>query len=116
MVLQQTKQLLFDCARKVVETQGKKEKQQQHHKEYLGSEELGKLIGEKINSWEKQCGEQSSLKKLFDLGLLDSAKEWSDYETQRRDIGLEIGDTIAEDLRNEIVIDMIDFLSPITTC
>jgi hypothetical protein len=50
-VLQQTKQLLFDCVKEVVESQAKKERGEQNYRKFLGPEELGKLICERIISW-----------------------------------------------------------------
>ncbi|KAJ9166367.1 hypothetical protein P3X46_021137 [Hevea brasiliensis] len=116
--LQQTKQLLFDCVREIVENQGRKEKekQQQQQREYLASEELGKLIGEKIKFYGKQYGEESTLRELLELEFQDSAHEWRGYEPQRRDIGFQIGDAILEEISSEMIKDMIDFLSPITRC
>jgi hypothetical protein len=50
---------------------------------------------------------------VFDL--LDSEQDWNGFELQR-EIGSEIGDTILEELVNDIVKNMIDFSSLITTC
>ncbi|KAG6784424.1 hypothetical protein POTOM_010117 [Populus tomentosa] len=143
MVLQQTKQLLFDYVKEIVETKGREMKQQCHHKQFLGSEELGSIIGEKTWPWDKQSGNESDLTKLLNLDALNSEQELSCYKSERRDngldigdtvfdlldseqdwngfelqreIGSEIGDTILEELVNDIVKNMIDFSSLITTC
>uniref|UniRef100_A0A6M2EBC1 DUF4378 domain-containing protein n=1 Tax=Populus davidiana TaxID=266767 RepID=A0A6M2EBC1_9ROSI len=143
MVLQQTKQLLFDYVKEIVETKGREMKQQCHHKQFLGSEELGSIIGEKTWPWDKQSGNESDLTKLLNLDALNSEQELSYYKSERRDngldigdtvfdlldseqdwngfelqreIGSEIGDTILEELVNDIVKNMIDFSSLITTC
>jgi hypothetical protein len=50
---------------------------------------------------------------VFDL--LDSEQDWNGFELQR-EIGSEIGDTILEELVNDTVKNMIDFSSLITTC
>ncbi|XP_021613653.1 uncharacterized protein LOC110615818 isoform X3 [Manihot esculenta] len=115
--LQQTRQLLFDCIREIVEKQRRKqkEKQQQEQRKYLASEELGKLVEEKIKLWGKQSGEESTLNEQLDLEFRDSAQEWNGYEPQRRNIGCEIGDAILEEISSEIVVEMIDFLLPIIT-
>ena len=141
MVLQQTKQLLFDYVKEIVETQEREGKLQCHHQQFLGPEELGKVIGEKIKSWDKQSGNESNLIKLLDLDLpsseqgwsnykpdrrdkglavedtvldlLDSEQDWKEYEPQRRETGSEIGDIILEELVNDIVRNMISFSSPI---
>jgi hypothetical protein len=142
MVLQQTKQLLFDYVKEIVETKGREMKQQCHHKQFLGSEELGSIIGEKTRPWDKQSGNESNLSKLLNLDvlnseqlsnykserrdngldigdtvfdLLDSEQDWNGFELQK-EIGSEIGDTILEELVNDIVKNMIDFSSLITTC
>lgn len=143
MVLQQTKQLLFDYVKEIVETQEREGKPQCHHQQFLGPEELGKIIGEKMKPWDKQSGNESNLTKLLNLDLLssqgwsnykpqrrdnglaiedtvldllDSEQDWNGYGLQRRETGSEIGGTILEELVNDIVRNMIDFSSPITRC
>ncbi|KAG5230772.1 DUF4378 domain-containing protein [Salix suchowensis] len=141
MVLQQTKQLLFDYVKEIVETQEREGKLQCHHQQFLGPEELGKVIGEKIKSGDKQSGNESNLIKLLNLDLpsseqgwsnykpdrrdkglavedtvldlLDSEQDWKEYEPQRRETGSEIGDIILEELVNDIARNMISFSSPI---
>ncbi|KAG5230761.1 DUF4378 domain-containing protein [Salix suchowensis] len=141
MVLQQTKQLLFDYVKEIVETQEREGKLQCHHQQFLGPEELGKVIGEKIKSWDKQSGNESNLIKLLNLDLpsseqgwsnykpdrrdkglavedtvldlLDSEQDWKEYKPQQRETGSEIGDIILEELVNDIVRNMISFSSPI---
>ncbi|XVF64222.1 hypothetical protein PTKIN_Ptkin09bG0151200 [Pterospermum kingtungense] len=76
-----------------------------HGKEVLGSEEIGKAIGEKI----KGCGEESNIQQLLESDILDSTQgqEWNDFESQKRDIG----NAIAEEITDEVVMDMmINFL------
>ncbi|XP_015576012.1 uncharacterized protein LOC8265258 [Ricinus communis] len=115
--LQQTRQLLFDCVREIVDNQERKEKPHQQQQEYLASEYLGKhVIGDKIKCWGKQSGEASNLAELLQSDLLDSVQEWNGFESQRREIGFEIGNAISEEMETEIIADMIDFLSPINGC
>lgn len=114
-VLQQTKQLLFDCVREVVESQAKKERGEQHYRKFLGPEELGKLICERITSWGKQAGDETNTNCLLDLDFLDSVEEWCAFEQQKREIEFEIGDAILEEIKNEIVTELFDFLAP-TRC
>ncbi|XP_011017088.1 PREDICTED: uncharacterized protein LOC105120534 isoform X2 [Populus euphratica] len=143
MVLQQTKQLLFDYVKEIVETKGREMKQQCHHKQFLGLEEPGSIIGEKTRPWDKQSVNESDLTKLLNLDVLNSELELSNYKSERRDngldigdpvfdlldseqdwngfelqreIGSEIGDTILGELVTDIVKNMIDFSSLITTC
>ncbi|XVF36455.1 hypothetical protein REPUB_Repub19eG0060100 [Reevesia pubescens] len=103
-VLQQTKQLLLDCVRELVDKHEKEEK----GKEFLGSEEIGKLICEKIKGWGiKRCGDESNLKQLLEIDVMESTKEWNDFESQKKNIGLVIGNAIAEEITNEVVMDMM---------
>ncbi|KAF5739841.1 hypothetical protein HS088_TW12G01052 [Tripterygium wilfordii] len=108
-VLQQTRQLLFDCVREIIKTHAYK--MQGHHKQYLGSEEIGKLICEKIKLWKKLSADETKLLQLLDFEFHDSAQEWSNFEQQRTDIGLELADAIFEETKNEIVVDIVDFLA-----
>ncbi|KAF8404844.1 hypothetical protein HHK36_009733 [Tetracentron sinense] len=109
-VLQQTRQLLFDCVREAVEIHGRNGKRRQYVREFLGPEELGKIICEKICSWGKQSGDVTNITQMINSDFSISIEEWSDFQPQMREIGMEIGDAILEDIRNEIVTDMIDCL------
>ncbi|KAK4859295.1 hypothetical protein QYF36_002909 [Acer negundo] len=110
-VLQQTKQLLFDCVREAVETQQHgKEKSQKNRKENLGSDQLvGKLICEKIKAWMRQSGGRLNITKLLESDYQDSSQEWNNFEPQIKDIAMEIGDAILEEIRDEIVTEMVYF-------
>ncbi|GLT41220.1 hypothetical protein SLA2020_153010 [Shorea laevis] len=103
-VLHQTKPLMFDCVREVVESRKGKERIGSNSKEVLGAEELRQLIREKIKCW----GRHSNMTLLLDSDFVNSLHEWSDFTSERRDIGLELGDAILEDIYMEIVRDMND--------
>ncbi|KAL5844659.1 hypothetical protein ACOSQ4_010617 [Xanthoceras sorbifolium] len=105
-VLQQTKQLLFDCVREVVETHDG-EKKQQNRNENMESELLGKLICDKVKAWRRQSGGRLNITKLLDLDYHDSAEEWTNFEPQIKDIAMEIGDAVLEEIRDQIVTDMV---------
>lgn len=107
-VLRQTKQLLFDCVREVVETNYSNDKKRKHSQEFLGSEEIGKLICDRISRWERQYGDEANITGLINVGFLDSAEEWKDFKPQAMVIGVQIGDAIFEEVRNEIVTELSD--------
>lgn len=107
LALQQTKQLLFDCVKEIVETRRLKGISQQQFKEFLGAEEIGKVVCENICEWSKQSMHVTNTKQLLDLDLLASAEEWSYFELQRKGIGMEIAAAILEDISCEIVMDMV---------
>lgn len=48
-----------------------------------------------------------SRRKLLELDGMDSTKEWNVYEEQKMEIGLVIGDAIAEETTTQVVMDMI---------
>ncbi|KAK1554140.1 hypothetical protein Q3G72_008318 [Acer saccharum] len=109
-VLQQTKQLLFDCVREAVETQQHgKEESQINRKENLESELLGKLICEKVKAWRRQSGSRLNITKLLDSDYQDSAQEWNNFEPEIKDTAMEIGDAILEEIRDQIVTEMVYF-------
>lgn len=99
-VLQQTKQLLLDCVREFVDND--------HEKEVVGYEEIGKAIGEKIKEWGKRCGEESNMEQPpLESNIMDSTQEWNSFESQKRDIV----SAIAEEITNDVVMDiMMNFL------
>lgn len=103
-VLQQTRQLLFDCVREMTETHAKKEREKQRNcKGFLGAEEIGNLLYEKLGTWGNQAGHEANINFVLELDLLGSAEEWSNTYQERREIGNEIGDTILEEIIEEIV-------------
>ncbi|KAK6257193.1 hypothetical protein QUC31_000652 [Theobroma cacao] len=103
-VLQQTKQLLFDCVRELVDSHDREEK----GKEFSGSEEIGKVTCGKIKGWGKRCGDESNIKQWLKSDLTDSTQEWRDLETQKRDIGLVIGNAILEEITSQVAMDMVN--------
>ncbi|KAL5558701.1 hypothetical protein UlMin_034912 [Ulmus minor] len=108
-MLQQTRQLLFDCVREIMETHAKKERGHKHTKQLLGTEEIGELLWEKIKAWSKQAGDDTNnIALLLSLDIFDSSPEWNDFTPEKR----EIGDAIAQDIMNEIVVEAIEFLAP----
>ncbi|KAJ7966495.1 DUF4378 domain-containing protein [Quillaja saponaria] len=109
-VLQQTKQLLFDCVREIVDTLPKKENGEERQ-EFLGPEQLGKLICDKIKAWGNQAGDITNLTHLLTLDYLNSADEWSDFESQKWYIAMEIEGAIFEEIRNETVSEVIDLFA-----
>ncbi|XP_044475957.1 uncharacterized protein LOC123203588 isoform X2 [Mangifera indica] len=107
-IVQQTKQLLFDCVTEVLESNGK-ETRQQKKKEVLGSELFGNLICEKIKAWEKQSVDGFNITQLLNVDFQDSIQEWNEYEAQVMQIALKTGDAILEEIKDQIVRDMVHF-------
>ncbi|CAK9143590.1 unnamed protein product [Ilex paraguariensis] len=107
--LQQSKQLLFDCMREVVESHRGKDNRSLQFQQFLGPEELWNLLYENIWTWSRLSIDETNIAHLLNLDFLDSSEKWSDLEQQRREIGEQIGDTILEDITNEIVMDLIKF-------
>lgn len=104
-VLNQTRQLLFDCVREIVETHAKKEKEH-YSKGVLGPEELGELLWEKMKAWSKQAEDDSNnITYLLGLDFVDSAQEWNRFDSEKKEICSEIGDDIVEEIMNEMVIE-----------
>lgn len=108
-ILKQTKQLLFDCVREVLKTNDEngKDRRQQSCREFMGPELLGKLMSEKLKAWEKQSGDELNITRLLDFDFQDSVQEWSDFKQQMRDIAFKIGDAILEDIRDQMVTDLV---------
>ncbi|CAL5385556.1 unnamed protein product [Camellia sinensis] len=111
-VLQQSKQLLFDFVRGMVETHAWKARARQCFLEFPGPEELGKLLCEDMRNWSKLSGNESNTTQLMNSEFAASAAEWSEFGPQVKEIGSEIGDAILEDIiNNEIVVDMIELVT-----
>lgn len=95
-VIHQTKQLLFDCVREVVEAHSKQGR-------HMDSEEAGRVICEK-----EATGEEANLSNLLNSDYLFSAAEWRDLKPQKQLIGAEIGDLVLEEVINEVLTELID--------
>ncbi|PIN19098.1 hypothetical protein CDL12_08229 [Handroanthus impetiginosus] len=103
-VLKQTKRLLIDCVREVIENHRKRDKGRKHLKNILGADELWKLVCENVWIWSQDSVDEANIVHLLHCDLLDSIEEWSsDFEEKREEILMEIGDAILEDIVNEIV-------------
>ncbi|XWS24080.1 hypothetical protein CRYUN_Cryun28dG0070200 [Craigia yunnanensis] len=90
---------LYDEREKKAE---KKHEREEKGKEFIGSEENGKVIFVKM----KRRGDEPNI-----MELLDSTKEWNDFEWEKRDdIGVVIGNAIVEEITSEVVMDMISVL------
>ncbi|KAG8377452.1 hypothetical protein BUALT_Bualt08G0034500 [Buddleja alternifolia] len=102
--LQQTKQLLIDCLREVIENHRKRDKNRQELKKILGTEELWKLVCENVWVWSQDSIDETNIHHLLHHDYLASAEEWStDFELRKEVISMEIGDAILEDIINEIL-------------
>ncbi|KAL2505676.1 Uncharacterized protein Adt_21297 [Abeliophyllum distichum] len=100
--LQQTKQLLFDCVREVVENHRKNDKKGENLKKILGPEELWKNVCENVWLWSQESINETNINDI-----LASAQEWDDYEQQKKDISMEVGDAILELIINEILANFV---------
>ncbi|KAK8649054.1 hypothetical protein V6N13_129792 [Hibiscus sabdariffa] len=70
--------------------------------ECLGSE----LVGfERVKDLGKRYGDE--LSKTVKLLEVDSTQEWNDHEHQKKDVGVVLGNAIAEEILTEVVMDMI---------
>ncbi|KAK8625913.1 hypothetical protein V6N13_057070 [Hibiscus sabdariffa] len=106
-VLQQTKQLLLDCVRELIDHN------KGHGKEgFIGSEEIGNVICEKIRGWGKRCGDETNIREMLELDVMESKQEWGDFEIEswRREMGLLLGNAIVEEITSEVVMDMINII------
>ncbi|KAM7520911.1 hypothetical protein LguiB_019873 [Lonicera macranthoides] len=120
MARQQTKQILFDCIREVEGSKDKREQQQ--FQEFVGPQNLGKLLCENIWVWSRQSIEgTNSTQKLLGENIwawsrqsvegtnstqLLNLEERTGFEQQKMVIGMEIGEFILDDITNVIVAEM----------
>ncbi|KAK4428710.1 hypothetical protein Salat_1170800 [Sesamum alatum] len=103
--LQQTKQLVVDCVREVIEKHRRRDpkKLREQLKKILGADELWKLVCESVWEWSQNPVDETNVVHLLRCDLLGSAEEWSsDSEQQKEEISMEIGDAILEGIINEI--------------
>ncbi|XP_009778936.1 uncharacterized protein LOC107808935 [Nicotiana tabacum] len=105
--IQQSKQLLFDCVKEVVENQKRKDPQEEEgFQRMLGAEQLWELLLENIRLWSQDSINETNIKNLMHFDLLNSFEQSSGLE-EKREIDKVIGDLIFD----EIVIDMFNYFS-----
>ncbi|KAL6012906.1 hypothetical protein ACLOJK_003395 [Asimina triloba] len=107
-VLQQIRLLLFDCVREVIDNHARKESW--HLNACVGSEKLGKMVFDEILSWGKQSVGKSNITQMIDCDFSESRQLRKHFQPQIKEIGMEIGDIIFKELRDEIVEDMVGLL------
>ncbi|KAG1341782.1 hypothetical protein COCNU_05G000110 [Cocos nucifera] len=100
-VLHQPEQLLLDCVREVEENICASN-------EYLSPEMTQKIINEEILSWEMQKGDLTRISKLIFSDVSNSMREWNRFRSQMREIVIEIEAAIFEEVREEIVSNLLD--------
>lgn len=105
--IQESRQLLFDCVKEVVENQKCKEEEFQR---ILGAEQLWELLLQNIWLWSQQSINETNIKQLMISHMLSSFEESSGFEG-KSEIGKVIGDLIFVDISNEIVLDMLSYSS-----
>ncbi|KAL8490197.1 hypothetical protein ACS0TY_025929 [Phlomoides rotata] len=103
--MQQSKTLLVDCVREVIENQRRKDdKNGEQLKKVLGSDELWKLVCENVWVWSQDSIDETNILQLLHTDFMASEKEWSSaFEKQRNEVCVEIGDAILEAVINEII-------------
>lgn len=107
-VLQQSKQLLFDCVRELVETHRSEGGRGKEFLEILGPAEIWKILSEDIRTWSKLSGNETNTTQLVHLDFVASAERWKGFYVEMREMGAVIGDAILEDISEEIAVDMIE--------
>ncbi|XP_019174172.1 PREDICTED: uncharacterized protein LOC109169739 [Ipomoea nil] len=103
---QQTKQLLFDCVSEVVESHRRRDQRGQQMGRILDPEQLWKLICENIWEWSQDPIDETNVNQLVHFEFLDFEGEWRGFQ-QSQEIGVIITEIMLEDIRDEIVRDMV---------
>lgn len=103
---QQTKQLLFDCVTEVVESHRRRDQRGQQMGRILDPEQLWKLICENIWAWSQDPIDETNVNQLVHF---DSEGEWRGFQgvQQAQEIGVIISEIMLEDIRDEIVRDLV---------
>uniref|UniRef100_M1A1G9 Uncharacterized protein n=1 Tax=Solanum tuberosum TaxID=4113 RepID=M1A1G9_SOLTU len=106
--IQESRQLLFDCVKEVVENQKGKEEEFQR---ILGAEQLWELLLQNIWLWSQESINETNIKQLIPISSMLSSFEESSGVEEKREIGKVVGDLIFVDISNEIVLDMLNYSS-----
>ncbi|XP_051123673.1 uncharacterized protein LOC127246386 isoform X2 [Andrographis paniculata] len=108
-LLQQTKQLLIDSAREVIESENcrrqRDNKKSRAHlkKQVVGAEELWKVLCENVWIWSNESS--NNIAHLLHSDYLNSLEDWeTDYQKKRQGIAMEIGEELLESIINEVLV------------
>lgn len=103
--LHETRQLLIDCVREVIENERKRDdKAGQQLKKVLGADELWKLVCENVWLWSQHSIDETNILHLLSCDFMDSLQQWScGCDQEKNEITMEIGDAILEDIVTQIV-------------
>ncbi|KAL9244124.1 hypothetical protein vseg_017932 [Gypsophila vaccaria] len=107
----QSRQLLFDCVRDAVETKNSSKNRRviSREKGLMGSEEIGKIMSNNLKTWGKFPTIERRTKRLMKTDLLSSDEsEWREFRELKREIAMEIGNGLFDDITDEIIRDMVD--------
>ncbi|XP_072957820.1 uncharacterized protein [Typha angustifolia] len=107
--INQSGQLLSECVKEV-------EEMIWDSHECLSPQRTGKLIEEQIISWEKLRGDIAKLTHLIHLDFSRPSREWRQFQSERKEIGMEIETQIFEDIRREAVMDILSSHCTLKTC
>ncbi|XP_020236130.1 uncharacterized protein LOC109815744 isoform X1 [Cajanus cajan] len=109
-VLHRIKKMVFDCVKDIAITLPTEEDRTKSYKQVMGPPE----IRQRTKEWDQQAFGGGNRTNLLTLDYLNSIMEWSNFEPHVKDISVEITDAILDNIKIEIVIEMIGTMTPIT--
>ncbi|KAK8646707.1 hypothetical protein V6N13_120485 [Hibiscus sabdariffa] len=111
-VSQQRKQPLFDCNKEPMENNHDKElKGKGKGKGFKGSGEvIPRFRCENLKGWGKRGGGESNIKQLLELDIISSTQWRDDFESQKWNMVMVVGNAIVEEITSEVVMDIMNFL------
>ncbi|KAK9163625.1 hypothetical protein Syun_004527 [Stephania yunnanensis] len=103
-----TQQLMFDCVIEVVEKTANKDSQKRLQ-ELLEAEKIDKFVDDHgiISLWGIQSPNLQNVTQLITSNFMNERVEGREMILQVKKIGLQIEDAIWEDMKNEIVVDLL---------
>ncbi|KAG6438082.1 hypothetical protein SASPL_103018 [Salvia splendens] len=105
--LQQSKKLLVDCVREVIENERRHDNEGgggKQLKKILGAEELWKAVCENVWQWSQESIHEHNISHVVKCDFMASLGEWGfDSQQHKDEVSIEIGEAILEDIINEIV-------------
>ncbi|KAL2317862.1 hypothetical protein Fmac_031738 [Flemingia macrophylla] len=112
-VLHKIKKMLFDCVEDIKITLPTDEDRRKSYRQVMGPPEIGKVFRQRTEAWgQQEAIGGGNFTCLLTLDYLNSIMEWSNYEPHMEDIGVEITDSILDNIKNEIVREMIGTMTP----
>ncbi|KAK7383247.1 hypothetical protein VNO78_28921 [Psophocarpus tetragonolobus] len=111
-VLHRIKKMLFDCVKDIAITVPTEDDRKKGYRQLMGPLENENILRQRTKEWDHQAMGVANPANLLTLDSLNSIMDWSKFESHVKDISFEVTDAILDNIKYEIVSEIIGNLKP----